>query len=315
MDRLKKAAKGKGSSNVKPGASGAHRSEKDNESSETDGKTGAKVTKDSQTRPSIADPHTSQSTPSKRTTNTAPVKSTVASAPMSKATCVSDRRDVEYTDSSDDTRSDKGIGSSKSKDQTTLHVTKSAASKENTSAATNDPKRNRHGVGNGAGTQSEPWLDVKTRGDWDRLLARFLKVNAEYEEGVKKVQKEREEMEAELQMAKAFLADGLKPGGVYNRDDVEEGEAYPEINVGGVNVVVAPLASVDENKYNATMKMSWRMARKDRVNGAALASRPFTTEELSQLIDRMRDLEAQLMKMQNVLTSSKIRLMAQAGAR
>ena len=246
-----------------------------------------------------------------------------ASAPQKRAASVSKntaRKDIEYTDSSEDEEMppEKHVPTSKALPASTRSGGTSAVKTAPTASTSPEGKRARHGVGGGAAFMSEPWLDVKSRNDWERLAERFKRVYDEYMKGVSRLREEEDLIRIDLEQAKEERAEATKSqaGAVQgdaslqiDGDEKEEGEASPTLEQDGAFAANYDAMSVDPA---SSLHVTWRTRTVEKREDAA--GKPLALEELQARIQKLQETEAQLSRMKGTLETSKKRLQLVAAA-
>lgn len=220
-------------------------------------------------------------------------------------TRTTNRRDIEYTDSSEDDKMEvdnapvQSVPSNKS-------ITKSKvgnAPVARNSSMSPDGKKIRHGVGSGAAFHCEPWLDVRNRGDWQRLAERFKKVYEDFIKGRNLLREEEDKIRAELEEARLEPRVTSKEpkvegqGDLKIEEELEEGEASPrDESARSISTL-----SVDPSNFT---KVVWRSSLKKGSSDKA-AITPMSYKELEMHILKLKETEAQLTRMKGALKTSK----------
>lgn len=221
------------------------------------------------------------------------------------------RRDIEYTDSSDDEEEDRKRHPAST--TSTAHG-KSDSSSAAVSASVQAEARGRQGVGRGASLTKEPWLEVGTARDWHELAKRFRRVYGEYQSGLARVREEEELLRRELKQALMETAEyeGKGRTAVYTRttrnsgtggdtdrlnanEEREEGEASPTIDQGA-----STFGEAFGWRDSAEVKNNTADGQKKRL--------PMPLEEMDPLVTSVLEMEGQLKRMKSALQASKERL-------
>lgn len=324
MDRLKKAAKGRGStkssapSATTSKAPGVKKSKSD-ESSE--GAVGTKMSEVEHKIESKSDATPASSSPVKppepasvkkveKASKTPPSRSGVTQK-KTASTKVANRRDIEYTDSSEDDKMQLDTVPVRcappSKPISKSKVNNVAVARS--SSMSLDGKKIRHGVGSGAAFSREPWLDVRSRGDWERLAERFKRVYEDFIKGRNLLREEEDKIRVDLEEAR--LEPKVIPkeprvedeGEVKIEEELEEGEASPRNGTArGMSAM-----SIDPSIFTNVI---WRSSPKKGSD--KVTSEPMSYEELETHILKLKETEAQLIRMKGALKTSKKMLEANA---
>jgi len=321
MDRLKKAAKGKGSSRsstpASVGTSTMPKKPKERDGLEVEKKSKTALVEESNSKPIAASQHTStrlaESVAAAKDVKTNKVTTSKSIAAKKKATAparAAARKDIAYTDSSEDEKMEVDEEDRPSR-STSGHLVSRARStvseqQKSTSTSPEEKQRVRHGVGGGAAFTSEPWLDVKSRNDWERLAERFKRVFEEYTDGMARLREEEDLIRLDLQQAREEKTVATSRNNAMlhidlGSDEKEEGEASPtleeEPNFGIVTASVDPPPSV---------KLAWRNRTMERREKGL--PNPMSYEEIKTRARSLQETESQLIRMKGTLQVSKRKL-------
>ncbi|PWN89140.1 hypothetical protein FA10DRAFT_302512 [Acaromyces ingoldii] len=219
-------------------------------------------------------------------------------------------------------------------------------------AATSSQTPSRHGVGAGAISTAEPWLDVRNPNDWSKLSQRYRRVFEEYRGALETVRNEEARIVREVAKAKEHddeedRAKRSEGAGQMARGDgrsleegeeKEEGEASPTAGSAakfggaqgpdpGSRTLTAPVSksepsSTSPEQEETTAQFSWRSSSPHAGSGtsnrdgfsAASSSTPLPYTKLKNLVDTVQTLQSQLGRMKQTLVSSKRRLEETAAA-
>lgn len=308
-DRLARAAKGKVSSPRTTPNNAKQTSNPDKEYS-------AKVTsaQTSGKRNAIASEATGQhdvSNTTKRKSKTVPRVSGNGGVSLKSA----NRKDIEYTDSSD------GEETQKNGRRVTSAGSPNGSNITAESRALADVRVNR--IKNGSkpsfNLAREPWLEVRSTTQWHELAKRFHHVYDKYQKGISRVRDEEDMLKSELRLASneeeervssrddrrnsvstrsTRLTRGNKTSNNEDNpmlsptDEREEGEASPTIG---------------QEAQMSTIAFSWRHGgdSKSTESFPSGHSHPMPLEDLEDLVGTVLEMEGQLRRMKDVLQSSK----------
>ncbi|UZJ51947.1 hypothetical protein CBS101457_001267 [Exobasidium rhododendri] len=325
MDRLKKAAKGRTSGRtgtpVPSGQATAARKTKEKDSDKDAKKAAPKVSEEpTKTNKEGTIPRVTHAKETlspvmnikESTTNKATsAKSNGTKKKVVMAPKLAARKDIEYTDSSDESDNRMDVDDqrpSRSMVPASHLAPRSASSISSHKSVSTSPegKRARHGVGGGAAFTSEPWLDVKSRRDWNKLAERFNRVFEEYSRDLTRLQQEEEMIRIDLEGARVEEEVRRVPTPVeasmrleVELDEREEGEASPTLerdSTWGASTI----KTIDPSPFT---NVAWRSkTREGRDLGTVV---PMTLDEIKVHLSKLRETEAQLNRMKGTLQASK----------
>ncbi|PWN38130.1 uncharacterized protein FA14DRAFT_177408 [Meira miltonrushii] len=249
----------------------------------------------------------------KRKTTSAPRTSTSGNGSVSHKS--TNRKDIEYTDSSDDDENLRSRGRALS----------AVSQKADTIAGDSKPlvdltvNRPKNGSISSLNLAREPWLEVRSTKQWHELAKRFHRVYDEYQKGLSRVRDEEDMIKSELRLAnkeeeeKDVSSRGNRRDSVSSRntrstrgnkaakdedepmlspsDEREEGEASPTIG---------------QDAQMSSTTFAWRHGGVKATQAFPSSdSQPMPLEDLEDLVGSVLELEGQLRRMKTVLQTSK----------
>lgn len=311
-DRLARAAKGKPSSpritpvNVKQAAT-----------SEKEQPTKTKTTRTSLSRSvDVSDSTMQHDLPSaaKRKNTSTQRTSNSGNGSVSHKSTV--RKDIEYTDSSDDDENQRSRGralSAVSQKASTI----TGDSKPLADVAMNRPK---NGSLSNINLAREPWLEVRSTMQWHELAKRFHSVYDEYQKGLSRVRDEENMLKSELRLANKEEEDGTTSSHGNRRDSLPSRTTRStrgnKATKDEDDSMLSPTDEREEGEASPTIGQDAQMPTKSfawRHGGGTKAtqsfpssdSQPISLEDLEDLVGSVLEMEGQLRRMKAVLQSSK----------
>lgn len=316
-DRLARAAKGKLASPRITPVIVKHSTNSDKEKPTKTNTARASLPRSADARESTMQQDVSKAV--KRKIASVPRNSTSGNGSVSQKS--SSRKDIEYTDSSDDDENQRSRGRALS----------TFSQKANTIAGDSKPlidvtvNRPKNGSISSLNLAREPWLEVRSTKQWHELAKRFHRVYDEYQKGLSRVRDEEDMIKSELRLAnkeeeeKDSSSRGNRGDSVSGRntrstrgnkagkdedepmlspsDEREEGEASPTLG---------------QDAQMSSTAFAWRHGGGVKATQAfpSSDSQPMPLEDLEDLVGSVLELEGQLRRMKTVLQTSKENLEA-----